>query len=69
MARMAQHQVPEGMVANVPWGQPLNRWADHMIVRGWQNVAAESAFFPRLFVSLNQEATSRGITEAQLVTA
>jgi hypothetical protein len=68
--RLEQHQVPDGMVANVPWGFDLDLWSDRMIERGLLYMAGElekqpdgegREFFPNLFASLGTEATTRGI--------
>lgn len=79
MARIRQDQVPEGMQANVPWGQPFDRWSDRMIVRGWQSLNGElrdhrgnvisedeSDMFPNTVGSLYQEASKRGIVQELL---
>lgn len=68
--RLEQHQVPDGMVVNVPWGFPLDLWSDRMIERGVLYLAGDlekhpdgegREFFPNLFASLDFEARSRGI--------
>jgi hypothetical protein len=61
-----QSQVPDGMVANVPWGTPLNRWTDRMIERGIDYLRGEDhgsglAFFPHLYDSLSEQAAERGL--------
>jgi hypothetical protein len=64
MSQMNQSQVPDGMVANVPWGTPLERWTDRMIERGLTHLDSEgegTEMFPRLFASMGAEATKRGI--------
>lgn len=71
MARyLEQHQVPDGMIANVPWGFPLERWSDRMVERGLRYLAGDlekvgdgegAEMFPRLFESMAQEARSRNI--------
>ena len=62
MAQIAQHNVPEGMVANVPWGEPLDRWSSRMIVRGFKEVMGDP-MFPRLRDALFAQAVERGIVE------
>lgn len=70
MSQMSQSQVPDGMVANVPWGAPLGRWTDKMIERGLKYLAGDldkqpdgegAEFFPNLFASMGAEASKRGI--------
>jgi hypothetical protein len=54
MSQMNQSQVPDGMVANVPWGTPLERWTDRMIERGLTHLDSEgegTEMFPRLCVN------------------
>lgn len=62
--QLQQYQVPDGMVANCPWGFPLDQWSDRMIERGLTHLdETEGAeFFPNLFNSIGQEAGKRGIT-------
>jgi hypothetical protein len=69
MTHLRQDQVPDGMVANVPWGQPLDRWSDKMVERGLKYLAGDekvdgegTTIFTNLFAALGAEATSRGIT-------
>jgi hypothetical protein len=31
---LKESEVPEGMVGNAPWGQPLKRWTPAMLQRG-----------------------------------
>lgn len=61
--QLTQGQVPDGMVANCPWGFPLNQWTDKMVERGTNHLAETDGaeFFSRLFASLISEAASRGI--------
>jgi hypothetical protein len=68
--RLEQHQVPDGMVANIPWGQPLERWSDKMVERGLKYLDGSldrklngegSTYFPKLFASMGAEARERGI--------
>jgi hypothetical protein len=70
--QLRQDQVADGMVANVPWGTPLDRWSDRMIERGLIHLAGgdekakitdgEGAdFFPNLFKAMGDEARARGI--------
>ena len=68
--QLRQDQVPDGMVANVPWGVPLERWTDRMIERGLLYLAGDldkapdgegADFFPNLFKAMGDEARSRGI--------
>lgn len=64
MARqIQQHQVPDGMVANVPWGWPLNEWTDRMIERGLRHLEETDGakFFPNIFAKLGREAAERDI--------
>lgn len=66
MNYLSQSQVPDGMVANVPWGTPLERWSDRMIERGVRHLRDEDhgsglAFFPNLYASLVKVANARGL--------
>jgi hypothetical protein len=70
MAQLQQSQVPDGMVANVPWGTPLDRWSDRMIERGLRYLDGSldkvpdgegADMFPNLFASMGAEATRRRI--------
>lgn len=70
MSYLNQSQVPDGMVANCPWGTPLDRWSDRMIERGLAYLAGDlekqpdgegAEFFPTLFASMGAEARSRGL--------
>jgi hypothetical protein len=60
------------MVANCPWGFPLDRWSNRMIERGLIHLGGgdekakitdgEGAeFFPSLFKAMGDEARTRGI--------
>lgn len=68
MNQLQQHQVPDGMVANVPWGQPFDRWSDRMIERGLKHLDDEErergagGFFPAIYNALGAEAAGRGLT-------
>jgi hypothetical protein len=63
MAQIHQSQVPDGMVANVPWGMPFDRWTDRMIERGVTHMddTDGQGFFPKLTLSLNEQAAARGL--------
>lgn len=66
MAQIHQSNVPDGMVANVPWGVPFERWTDRMIERGVKHLRSEDdgsglAFFPHLYAHLTDEANSRDL--------
>jgi hypothetical protein len=68
--QLRQDQVADGMVANCPWGTPLDRWSDRMIERGLAYLAGDLDktpdgegwdFFPNLFRAMGDEARGRGI--------
>lgn len=61
--QLTQGQVPDGMVANCPWGFSLNQWTDKMIERGVNHLEETDGaeFFPRMFASIVSEAASRRI--------
>lgn len=68
--QLRQDQVPDGMVANVPWGYPLERWSNRMIERGLLYLAGDldkvpdgegAEFFPNLFRAMGDEARTRNI--------
>lgn len=64
MAQIHQSNVPDGMVANVPWGTPLDRWTDRMIERGVRNLredAEAGVEYPLLQRSMEQQAADRGL--------
>jgi hypothetical protein len=68
MARqIQQHQVPDGMVANVPWGWPLDEWTDRMIERGLRHLDESDGarFFPFLTARMAEQANGRGIAIAK----
>lgn len=69
MARqLTQGQVPDGMVANCPWGFPLEQWTDKMIERGLQHMEDKPieamSFFPHLLARLQEQARERGLYAA-----
>lgn len=62
--QLQQHQVPDGMVANCPWGYPLEVWSDKMIERGLKHLEddlAHGVLSPSLFRALDAEARGRGL--------
>lgn len=66
MARqITQGQVPDGMVANVPWGVPMDQWTDKMIERGIAYMEDEPveamSFFPHTLARLQEQARERRI--------
>lgn len=64
MAQIHQSNVPDGMVGNVPWGQPFDRWTDRMIERGVRNLREDDEAgvpYPNLQAALEVEAQERGI--------
>jgi hypothetical protein len=64
MIQIHQSNVPDGMVANVPWGTPLVRWTDRMIERGVKNLREDSEAgveYPLLQRSMEDEAERRGL--------
>lgn len=63
-SQINQGQVPDGMVANVPWGTPFERWTDRMIERGINHLhddLAEGIDSPHLRVRLGVIAADRGL--------
>jgi hypothetical protein len=64
MAHIHQSNVPDGMVANCPWGTPLERWSDRMIERGLAHLhddIAEGVDSPKLRDAFYAEVERRGI--------
>lgn len=63
--QIKQDQVPDGMVANCPWGFPMDQWSDRMIERGLRHMEDEPteamAFFPHTLVRLQEQARTRGL--------
>jgi hypothetical protein len=63
--QLQQHQVPAGMVANVPWGWPLEVWSDRMLERGLKHLEDDlekGVESPSLFKAMGDEARGRGLT-------
>lgn len=71
MSQLQQHQVPDGMVANVPWGQPFERWSDRMLERGLKYLDGSldktpngegEDIFPNIYNAMGAVAAGRGLT-------
>ena len=62
--QLSQHQVPDGMVANVPWGFPLDQWSDKMVERALKHLDETEGreFFPHTFARVGAEARERGLS-------
>lgn len=68
--QISQAQVPDGMVANLPWNRPFEEWSDRMIERGVLYLQGRLdkdgdgegyTFFPTLLDRLKDQAEERGI--------
>ena len=67
--QISQSQVPDGMVANLPWGTPIERWTDKMVERGVKYLRGDLekmdgegyTFFPMTLDRLLDDAERRGI--------
>lgn len=55
MQLLKESDVPEGMVGNVPWGQPLARWTPAMLERALDHVEDS----PALAAAIRAERQSR----------
>lgn len=57
MSYIRESDIPEGMVGNVPWGTPLNRWTDAMLDRALESGSVDDS--PALAAAIRAERKTR----------